>query len=404
MLSLLVGALLLSPLATGAPHRHHRPCSGGHHTTKTVTEIVTASDSVSESTVSPNSSVLTTSSIPETSSVAETSSEGPVSTTVIAITVSPIPESSVVEQPSSTSASAQAVTTSSSSSKIPTPSSTSTSAKAVATSASSSEIPTSTPSSSPTVAGDSVYAVASAISYKIGATTQCGDEDRLIMPGMPWTVSNAMYGADQMVGTQCTNFKQLLEATDGTDLVQWTSTTDIELIEDTEGICKGYSNVGIGANLQYPLRDIKSIPAYYSWNRTIESEFRGSNLFDFVVAPTAGDGTSTATSEFMLFLKVWGGQIPIGYSRGPVATLDLYGTTWSLYEGVNPGSGVTVRSAIADNQFEGEFEGDLKEWLDEMVNLGYIEDTQFVNVGNGGTEIFYGKSTQDVKTALNINV
>ncbi|KAI0159577.1 glycoside hydrolase family 12 protein [Xylariaceae sp. FL1272] len=396
MLSLVLGALLLSPLAAGAPHKH-RPCSGGSHTTKTVTEIVTVSEPVSESTVAPtSSSVPTSSSIPTTSSVAETTSERPVSTTVIAITVSSITESSVIDQPSTTSTSESTVAQQ--------PSTTSTSAKAVTTSASSSEIPTSTIASSPTVAGDSVFADASAISYKIGATTQCGNEDRLIIPGMPWTVSNAMYGADDMVGTQCTNFKQLLETADGTDLVQWTSTTDIEMIDDTEGICKGYSNIGIGANLEYPLRDIKSIPAYYSWNRTIESDFRGSNIFDFVIAPTAGDGTSTATSEFMLFLKVWGGQIPIGYSRGPVATLNLYGTTWKLYEGVNPGSGVTVRSAIADNQFEGEFEGDLKEWLDEMVTLGYIEDTQFVNVGNGGTEIFYGKTTQDVKTALNINV
>lgn len=130
----------------------------------------------------------------------------------------------------------------------------------------------------------------------------------------------------------------------------------------------------------------------------------GSNLFDFITAPTSGDTSSTATSEFMLWIRNWGNQVPIGYSRGPVATLDLFGACWKLYEGKNPGSGVTVRSMLVDKNYDGEFRGDLKQWLDAMVQRGYISDNDYLTVGNAGTEIFYGNAVMDAEVALDIKV
>lgn len=127
-------------------------------------------------------------------------------------------------------------------------------------------------------------------------------------------------------------------------------------------------------------------------------------MFDFITAPTQGDTTSTATSEFMLWIRNWGNQIPIGYSRGPVATFDLFGASWKLYEGQNPASGVTVRSMLVDENYDGEFQGDLKEWLGAMVQKGYISDNDYVTVGNAGTEIFYGNAVMDATVALDIKV
>lgn len=106
----------------------------------------------------------------------------------------------------------------------------------------------------------------------------------------------------------------------------------------------------------------------------------------------------------MLFLKIWGGQVPIGYADGPVNTFDMYGTTWKLYEGINESNGVTVRSMIPDVGYDGEFQGDLKVWLDAMVDAGYIPNSEYVNVGNCGVEVFYGDSTMDATVALDINV
>ncbi|RYP63993.1 hypothetical protein DL770_009270 [Monosporascus sp. CRB-9-2] len=276
-------------------------------------------------------------------------------------------------------------------------------------------VPTST--EEPTRAGSSTGAVdrsstaslspagdATAVADAPAGTRLCGNSDRKIMPGYPWTVSNAMFNADLMVGRQCTNYESVLEAPDGTQQVRYTSVTDIQRLEDTEDDCKGYSNIGIGKNLGERFRDITSIPAYFQWERRNSGEFKGANIFDFITAPSAGDTRSTATSEFMLWIEIWGGQVPIGYSQGPVATFDLYGTTFQLYEGVNQGSGVTVRSALPESSFGGVFEGDLRDWLGVMAERGYIRDTDFVNVGNAGTEIFYGDSEMEAVVALEITV
>jgi hypothetical protein len=130
----------------------------------------------------------------------------------------------------------------------------------------------------------------------------------------------------------------------------------------------------------------------------------GANIFDFLTSPVEGAGESPQTNEFMLFVKIWGGQVPIGWSAGAVATLDLYGTAWKLYEGKNEASGQTVRSMIPDTPFEEDFTGDLKLWLDAMVSRGYASGDEFVNVGNGGTEVFYGKSQMEAIVSLNINI
>ncbi|RYO74238.1 hypothetical protein DL764_010920 [Monosporascus ibericus] len=278
---------------------------------------------------------------------------------------------------------------------------------------------------------------ATAVADGPAATHLCGNSDRKIMPGYPWTVSNAMYNADLMVGRQCTNYESVLEAPDGTQQVRYMSVTDIQRLEDTEDDCKGYSNIGIGKNLGKRFRDVTSIPAYFQWERKSSGEFKGksrfnpssplnhmsllafihtsssnalhryhlgANIFDFITAPTAGDTSSTATSEFMLWIEIWGGQVPIGYSQGPVAKLDLYGTTFQLYEGKNRGSGVTVRSALPESPFGGVFDGDLRDWLGVMAERGYIRNTDFVNVGNAGTEIFYGDSEMEAVVALEIKV
>lgn len=96
--------------------------------------------------------------------------------------------------------------------------------------------------------------------------------------------------------------------------------------------------------------------------------------------------------------------MPIGYSRGPVATFDLYGTSFDLYEGENPGSGVTVRSALPTSSFDGVFEGDLRDWLQVMADGGYVADGDYVNVGNAGTEVFYGSSEMKAVVAIEIQV
>lgn len=132
----------------------------------------------------------------------------------------------------------------------------------------------------------------------------------------------------------------------------------------------------------------------------------GNVCFDFMTSDTKGDSTSTAAQELMLWLRYEGGQEPIGYSGGVVATITLYGKTWSLYQGENTSTGITVSSLLVDedDQYYGYFEGDIKDWLSAMVTQGLFTDSTYVNVGNAGMEPFYGTVSFENKLGLQINL
>ena len=68
-----------------------------------------------------------------------------------------------------------------------------------------------------------------------------------------------------------------------------------------------------------------------------------------MTSDTKGDSTSSSAQELMLWLRYEGGQIPIGYDAGAVATINgLYGKTWKLYQGKNTDTGITVSSVLVD--------------------------------------------------------
>ena len=95
----------------------------------------------------------------------------------------------------------------------------------------------------------------------------------------------------------------------------------------------------------------------------------------------------------MLWLRYEGGQLPIGYANGPVATISgLYNKTWTLYQGTNEDSGITVSSLLVDeaDQYYGSFDGDVKDWLLKLVDQRLFGQAAYVNVGNAGMEPFYG--------------
>jgi len=125
-----------------------------------------------------------------------------------------------------------------------------------------------------------------------------------------------------------------------------------------------------------------------------------------MTSDTKGDSTSTAAQELMLWLRYEGGQVPIGYSGGVKATIQLYNKTWSLYQGVNTGTGITVSSLLVDknDQYYGYFAGDIKDWLLAMVDQGLFTTSTYVNVGNAGMEPFYGTVSFENKVGLQVNL
>ncbi|OJJ42617.1 hypothetical protein ASPZODRAFT_76599 [Penicilliopsis zonata CBS 506.65] len=237
------------------------------------------------------------------------------------------------------------------------------------------------------------------------STDLCGDYDYIILSDTPWIVYNMLYNADETVGTQCTYYDSQTTAASGTREVIWSSITEITYEESTDNVPKGYSFVGLTENLETRLSDISSIPTVYEWTRTNSTAFKGNVCYDFMTNDVAGDSTSSSSHELMLWLQYEGGQLPIGWADGAVDTIDdLFGTSWKLYSGVNDDTGITVSSLLPDTQFDGDFGGDLRDWLMALVDIGLFDETTYVNVGNGGTEFFYGNAVMNATFALEIEL
>lgn len=176
-------------------------------------------------------------------------------------------------------------------------------------------------------------------------------------------------------------------------------------MSNSDNVPKGYAFVGLTQNLETTISGIDSIPTTYDWTRTNSTAFKGNVCYDFMTSDTKGDSTSSNAQELMLWLQYEGGQLPIGWTDGARATIDnLFGTSWKLYEGKNDDTGITVHTMMPDKQFEGSFSGDLKEWLEALVQHGTFKESTYVNVGNAGTEYFYGNSNLNATLGLQIDL
>lgn len=101
-------------------------------------------------------------------------------------------------------------------------------------------------------------------------------DDYLVISGTPWIVYNMMYNSDDIVGSACTGYKGTETGADGNLKINWNSTWNIEYVESTDNVPKGYSFVGLTENLENKISDIASIPASYDWTRTNTTAFKGS--------------------------------------------------------------------------------------------------------------------------------
>ncbi|KAH7351442.1 concanavalin A-like lectin/glucanase domain-containing protein [Pyrenochaeta sp. MPI-SDFR-AT-0127] len=235
--------------------------------------------------------------------------------------------------------------------------------------------------------------------------TMCGTSQNVVLTDTPWIVYNMFYNQAQTKGSMCTGYDSVSTGSDGNKKIKWSAVTDIDYVKATDNVPKGYTFVGLTQNLETKLSAIKSIPATYDWKRTNTTAYKGNICFDFMTSDTKGDSTSNRAQELMLWLEYKGGQLPIGWVAGPKATIPtLYGTSWKLYQGVNEDTGITVSSLLPDKQFTGTFSGDIKDWLQALVKVGVFKDSTFVNVGNAGTEPFYGKATVVATLGLQINL
>ncbi|KAF5022702.1 hypothetical protein F66182_5250 [Fusarium sp. NRRL 66182] len=245
----------------------------------------------------------------------------------------------------------------------------------------------------------------------------CGSPNESeVLFGTPWIIFSMNYNYKSIDGSCCTGYYHV-SGSGNAQKIHWSSIWDISSATNAD-LVKGYSFVGLTQNLQTQLSGIASIPSTYEWTVANTTAYKvinpatGAVVYDFMTSDTKGDETSSAAQELMLWLRYEGGQLPIGWDKGPVATINgLYGKNgWKLYQGVNADTGITVSSLLVDkaNQFGdytgGSFKGDIKDWLVALSKQGVFSQSTYVNVGNAGMEPFWGTVTFDNNLSLRINL
>ncbi|KAJ4328947.1 hypothetical protein N0V84_000517 [Fusarium piperis] len=243
------------------------------------------------------------------------------------------------------------------------------------------------------------------------ASTFCGAPNEFeVISGSPWIVFSMNYNYQSIDGSCCTGYYDISGSGDAQQ-IHWSSIWDINPARNPD-LVKGYSFVGLTQGLQTRLNDIGSIPTTYDWTVSNSTAYKGNVVYDFMTSDTKGDETSSAAQELMLWVKYEGGQVPIGFDKGPVATINnLYGKNgWKLYQGVNTDTGITVSSLLVPkndqfgNEAGGSFTGDIKDWLLALSKQGVFSESTYVNVGNAGMEPFWGTVTFDNTLSLRINL
>ncbi|KAK7705268.1 hypothetical protein SLS64_008105 [Diaporthe eres] len=234
----------------------------------------------------------------------------------------------------------------------------------------------------------------------------CGaPNDYQVISGTPWIVYSMNYNYKDISGSCCTDYFDFTGSGDD-QTIHWSSVWDIDEAVSTN-VVKGYSFIGLTQNLETQLSAISSIPSTYEWTISNTTAYKGNVVYDFMTSDTKGDSTSSNAQELMLWLQYEGGQVPIGWAEGPVATISLFGKDgWKLYQGKNTDTGITVSSLLVpeNDMYQGNFTGDIKDWLLAMSEQGIFGTDTYVNVGNGGMEPYWGTVTFDNHLSLRINL
>jgi len=104
---------------------------------------------------------------------------------------------------------------------------------------------------------------------------------------------------------------------------------------------------------------------------------------------TSSSASGSSEYEVMIWLAALGGAGPISSSGGPIATPNIAGTSWKLYEGWN--GNMHVFSFVASSQVT-SFSGDLKAFLSYLSSSHGLSTSQYLTSLGAGTEPFVGSN------------
>lgn len=229
----------------------------------------------------------------------------------------------------------------------------------------------------------------------------CGQYDSV--ESGSYTVYNNLWGMESATGEQCTG----VTSGNGSSLAwhtNWTWSGRYERPIDSsvaflcppvgepwliilflgtcsEGQVISYANAVFNTEAKQ-ISAIGSAPSTWSW--TYEGDSLVANVAYDLFTSSSADGDEEY--EVMIWLAALGGAGPISETGEAIASADIAGTTWSLWEGTN--GQMHVFSFVVDGDNVQDFSGDLKEFLDYLTTNQSMPESQYViNIG-AGTEPF----------------
>ncbi|KAJ4416557.1 hypothetical protein N0V82_006679 [Gnomoniopsis sp. IMI 355080] len=207
------------------------------------------------------------------------------------------------------------------------------------------------------------------------ATSICGQWDSVETGA--YTIYQDLWNEASGTGSQCTTVDSVTD--DG--VLAWSTSWSWT---GNSSQVKSFANTVTNTSI-VTLADISTIPSIWSWSYT-GTDIVADVAYDIF---TSSSATGSDEYEIMIWLDALGGAGPISSTGSTVATPELAGTTWDLYSGPNGDTQVfsfVATAAVSD------FDGDLMDFLNYLVDDQGMPDSQYLLSIGAGSEPFTGTS------------
>ncbi|KAI0671215.1 endocellulase [Trametes maxima] len=232
-----------------------------------------------------------------------------------------------------------------------------------------------------------------AVAASASAQTIAGQYD--CEPAGAYTLCQNLWGESAGVGQQSST----LLSTSG-NTVSWRT---VWQWANNPNNVKSYANVLHNTAKGIQLANLKSAPTAWQWEYEQRSDpIRADVSYDIWtgVAQSGTAASSASSFEIMIWLSGRGGIQPVGSQVQ--SGIELAGHTWNLWRG--PNTNWEVLSFVSADGDLTDFNADLKDFFDYIVQEQGVSSSQFVQAIQTGTEPFTGSAsllTHSFSVALN---
>ncbi|GJE92459.1 glycoside hydrolase family 12 protein [Phanerochaete sordida] len=218
----------------------------------------------------------------------------------------------------------------------------------------------------------------------IDTSSHCGQWDTVT--ASQYEMFLDQWGISGATGSQCANLISLSGST-----ISWKTTWSWS---GGSGGVKSFTNIQLNQGINQQLSAITSMPSTWQWSQSSTGTVVADVAYDLFTSNTAGGSN---VNEIMIWLANFNAG-PISSTYGsdgqptPVASgISLAGHTWNLYSGSNGAN--NVFSFLPTSGTITSFSGDIKTFLNYLVQHEGVSNSQYLVTAQAGTEPTSGSAT-----------